>query len=621
MKKEDAYKRIESLVERFSEQYESYKSNAYNETSTRRDFIDPFFKALGWDVDNENGYAESYREVIHEDRLKVGNTTKAPDYSFQLVGGKALFFVEAKKPSINIKNDIPSAYQIRWYGWNARLAISILTDFEEFAVYDCTCKPLPSDSAAKARIRYLTFRDYLNEFDFIWQTFGKENVLKGSFDRYVQNDQHKKGTTTVDGEFLKSLDNWRTMLALSICRSNKQLTEDEINFIVQQTIDRIIFLRIAEDRSAEQYGNLQSSIKQGDYYQNLLHHFKIADQKYNSGLFDFQKDKISQRITIDNKVIKSIVSEFYYPLCPYEFSVLSVEILGSAYEQFLGKSISLSKSGRATIEEKPEVRKAGGVYYTPQYIVDYIVKHTVGKLIENKTPKEVSEIKICDPACGSGHFLIGAAHRLAKRLATVRSGEDEPSIASVQHALRDVVGRCLYGVDINPMAVELCKTSLWMDAMEPGRSLAFLDHRIKCGNSLLGTTPELIAEGIPDAAFTPIEGDDKAYCTRWKRTNREELTGQNQFAFDSETPFEMVLALDKKARSIDQLPNDTTKDYEKREKAYYSYRQSAEFIVEKNKADLWCGAFVWKKRNSPVTQSHRGCSSKRGKNFIFSVWR
>ena len=134
--KEEAYKQVADLTERFSEQFASYKKSDYNETLTRRDFIDPFFKALGWDVDNSQGYAEAYREVIHEDRIKIGSATKAPDYSFRLPGGKRLFFVEAKKPSVAVRDEILPAYQVRRYGWSAKLPISLITDFEELAVYD-----------------------------------------------------------------------------------------------------------------------------------------------------------------------------------------------------------------------------------------------------------------------------------------------------------------------------------------------------------------------------------------------------------------------------------------------------------------------------------------------------
>ncbi|MCA6377416.1 MAG: N-6 DNA methylase [Cytophagales bacterium] len=512
MTKEEAKQKISDLVERFGEQIDSYKKSDYNETLTRRDFIDPFFKALGWDIDNEQGYAEAYREVIHEDRVKVGSATKAPDYSFRLVGGKRLFFVEAKKPSIVVKDDILPAYQIRRYGWSAKLSISIITDFEEFAIYDCTKKPIPTDKASVARVKYLTFKDYLQEFDFLWDTFSKEKVLKGSFDKFVQSNLNKKGTATVDKEFLQSLDSWRTYLATSVSWNNKQLDEDEINFVVQQTIDRIIFLRIAEDRHVEPYGTLKEAIKQGDFYKNLYRQFEQADEKYNSGLFDFKKDKISKTLSVDNKVLKSIINELYYPESPYEFSVLSVEILGSAYEQFLGKVIRIDKAHRAHIEEKPEVRKAGGVYYTPQYVVEYIVKNTVGKLIEGKTPKEISKIKIVDPACGSGSFLIGAYQYLLDWHKNYYTDNGKISKGTKGNPLtpegnlttsekKRILLNNIFGVDIDVNAVEVTKLSLLLKCMEGEtqasiasqlrlfneRVLPTLDENIKSGNSLIDT--------------------------------------------------------------------------------------------------------------------------------------
>jgi len=510
--KQTAKEKIESLVIRFEEQFESYKNSDYNETLTRRDFIDPFFKALGWDIDNESGYAEAYREVIHEDKVKVSGSTKAPDYSFRLVGGKRLFFVEAKKPSISVKEDIQPAYQVRRYGWSAKLPISIITDFEEFSIYDCTKKPKPNDKPPVARIKYLSFRDYIKEFDFLWDTFSKEQVLKGSFDKYLQSDTHKKGTATVDKDFLESLDRWRTYLAVSISWNNKTLDEEEINFVVQQTIDRIIFLRIAEDRGVEPYGTLHHATKLGNLYQNLFELFQKADQKYNSGLFDFKKDKISQDVIIDNKVIKTILNELYYPECPYEFSVLSVEILGSAYEQFLGKVIRITPAHHAKIEEKPEVRKAGGVYYTPQYIVDYIVKSTVGKLIEGKTPKEISKIKILDPACGSGSFLIGAFQYLLDYHKDYYSENGKPSKGKKDNPLtpegnltsaekKRILLNNLFGVDLDANAVEVTKLSLLIKCLEGEtdasiqqqlsiwheRVLPTLESNIKNGNSLIDT--------------------------------------------------------------------------------------------------------------------------------------
>lgn len=515
--KDQAYTQVEKLLLRFDEQFPSYKRIEYNETLTRRDFIDPFFKALGWDIDNSNDYAEAYREVIHEDKVRISGATKAPDYSFRLSGGKRLFFVEAKRPSVAVKDDMIPAYQIRRYGWSAKLPISIVTDFEEFAVYDCTKKPNTNDKASVARIKYLNYKDYLKEFDFLWNTFSKERVLKGSFDKFIETDTYKKGSATVDQDFLGSLDRWRTLIAIDICKNNKLLGEDEINFAVQQFIDRLIFLRIAEDRSVEPYGRLKESINIGSQkneaenasYSNLFQVFRQADDKYNSGLFDFRKDNISSSLVIDNKIIKTIVKEMYYPESPYEFSVLPVEILGSAYEQFLGKRIIVDSLHRAHIDEKPEVRKAGGVYYTPEYIVDYIVNNTVGKLVENKKPKEVSDIKILDPACGSGSFLLGAYRFLLDwhkdyysengKLKNKKIKQLTPEGNLTTAEKKRILLNNIYGVDIDFNAVEVTKLSLLLKCMEGETSssiahqlsffneriLPTLDENIKSGNSLI----------------------------------------------------------------------------------------------------------------------------------------
>lgn len=510
--KTNARQKITELVSRFEEQSGSYTNTSYNEMQTRRDFIDPFFKSLGWDIDNEEGYAEAYREVIHEDKLKIEGALKAPDYSFRLVGGKRLFFVEAKKPSVYVKEDIHPAYQVRRYGWSAKHPVSIITDFEEFAIYDCTKKPVPTDKPSVGRIKYLTYLEYLKEFDFIWETFSKEQVLKGSFDIFIQADTHKKGTASVDKEFLESLDKWRSYLAVNISWNNKNLNEDEINFAVQQTIDRIIFLRIAEDRHIEPYGTLKHSLNHGEFYKNLFDLFSKADEKYNSGLFDLKKDRITESLKIENKVIKTILNELYYPECPYEFSVIPVEILGSVYEQFLGKIIRVTPAHHAKIEEKPEVRKAGGVYYTPQYIVDYIVQNTVGRLIHGKTPADISKIKIVDPACGSGSFLIGALQYLLDFHKNYYSNYGKPSKGRRENPLtpdgqlttaekKRILLNNIFGVDLDSNAVEVTKLSLLLKCMEGEteasinqqfklfneRVLPTLDGNIKSGNSLIDT--------------------------------------------------------------------------------------------------------------------------------------
>ena len=242
---------IHDMVERFSRNFEVYKASSYNETQVRREFIDPFFEALGWDINNRDGNAEAYKDVIHEDAVKVGGVTKAPDYSFR-IGGTRNFFVEAKKPSIAVKDDPAPAFQVRRYAWSAKLPLSIVTDFEELAVYDCRIKPDQNDRADKARVLYLTFRQFVERWDEIAAIFSKEAILKGSFDKYAESHKTKRGTSEVDNAFLEEIESWRDTLAKNIALRNPALTVRELNEAVQRTIDRIIFLRIAEDRGIEE---------------------------------------------------------------------------------------------------------------------------------------------------------------------------------------------------------------------------------------------------------------------------------------------------------------------------------------------------------------------------------
>src|SRR5947209_1128281 len=414
-----APKEVLELIERFDRNRDVYRSNNYNETRLRIEFVDPFFKALGWDMNNERGYAEAYKDVVHEDAIKVGGATKAPDYCFR-IGGTRKFFLETKRPSVNIREDMDAAFQLRRYAWSAKLPLSILTDFEEFAVYDCRIKPDKADKASTARVIYFTYAHYPEGWDEIAAVFSRDAVLKGFFDTYAESTKAKKGTAEVDAVFLAEIEQWREVLARNLALRNPGLTARDLNFAVQMTIDRIIFLRICEDRGIEPYKRVMELQSGGQTYEALCQLFHEADAKYNSGLFHFTQEKdgseapdtFTLTLTIDDKPLKEIIRDLYYPDSPYEFSVLPADILGQVYEQFLGKVIRLTQGHRAVVEEKPEVKKAGGVYYTPTHIVDYIVEHTVGKLLTGKMLRQAAKLRILDPACGSGSFLLGAYQRL-----------------------------------------------------------------------------------------------------------------------------------------------------------------------------------------------------------------
>ncbi|MGA2489376.1 MAG: Eco57I restriction-modification methylase domain-containing protein, partial [Anaerolineales bacterium] len=527
------------LVQRFEDNRLSYRSGRYNETQLRHEFLDPFFKALGWDVNNEQGYAEAYKDVINEDSLEVEGAAKAPDYAFR-IGGTRKFFVEAKKPSVNIEYAIHPAFQLRRYAWSAKLPLSILTDFEEFAVYESRSKPDKSDSAGTGRVMLLNYKDYPARWEEIAAIFSREAVLKGSFDKYAKGLKGKKGTMEVDDAFLVEIEGWRDQLARNIALRNSDLDVHELNYAVQMTIDRIVFLRICEDRGIEREDQLQELLEGEDIYERLCQLFRQADNRYNSGLFHFAEEKgrstpqdnLTQGLKIDDKVLKDIISDLYYP-SPYVFKEIPADILGQVYERFLGKVIRLTAGHQAKVEEKPEVRKAGGVYYTPTYIVDYIVRNTVGKLLDpspgpspdgrtpsgegsKMTPKEAARIKILDLACGSGSFLLGAyQYMLDWHTKWYSEHETEkwakaktPPIYQAQGGdwrlttteKRRILLNNLYGVDIDPQAVEVTKLSLSLKVLEgesqetigaqlglfKERALPDLGSNIKCGNSLIG---------------------------------------------------------------------------------------------------------------------------------------
>jgi N-6 DNA Methylase len=495
---------VERLVGRFREQHAAYRQAGYNETQLRREFVDPFFEALGWDLSNRQGLSDAYKEVVHEDRLIVGGASRAPDYSFR-VGGQRKFFVESKKPAVNLYDAPSPAFQLRRYAWSAKLPLSVLTDFEEFVVYDCREEPSKEDAAATARLLYVGFEEYAGRWDEIRDLFSRDAVLAGSFEAYAESLRVKRGTSEVDNAFLRDIERWRNDLAEDFAARNPALTQRELNFAVQQTIDRVVFLRIAEDRGLEPYGQLQTLANTSGVYQRLKELFVRADDRYNSGLFHFRNedgrdeppDQLTPALQAGDEPLNRIVGRLYYPDSPYEFSVLPARILGHVYEQFLGRVIRLTTDHVAVVEDKPEVKKAGGVYYTPNPIVDFIVDATLAALLAGKTPAQVggegrntSPMRVLDPACGSGSFLLGAFEYLLRwyldsylseptrwmrgRTPRIRQVSDtEWRLTSGER--KRILLTHIYGVDIDTQAVEVTKLSLLLKVLA-------LIHRCSVGS-------------------------------------------------------------------------------------------------------------------------------------------
>jgi methylase of polypeptide subunit release factors len=290
---------------------------------------------------------------------------------------------------------------------------------------------------------------------------------------------------------------------------------------------------------------------------------------------------------------------------PVDFKNVGARELGSIYESLLELHPDLDTVSGAFILQTASgnERKTTGSYYTPTALINCLLDSALEPVIQQAMAQgdpeqSILDLKICDPASGSGHFLIAAAHRLAKRLAGVRTGDEEPGPDAMRTALRDVIGRCIYGVDLNPMAVELCKVSLWLEALEPGKPLSFLDHHIRCGNSLIGTTPELIAAGLPDEAFKAIEGDEKTACAALKKRNKASQK-KSTLPFLVKQEAEIQAKLRQTAAALESIPSNSLRDIHAKEHAFRQHEGTPEFLRKKNLADAWCAAFVMRKYFPP----------------------
>lgn len=498
---------IRNLVEKFERDKHHHLSKDYIEAQARKDFIDPFFEALGWDISNKAGLPPFEREVL----LEKGETTGFPDYNLRL-GGTSKFFVEAKPPSEPL-DKVAHILQAKSYAWNTKeVFIVVLTDFEEFRLFDASLRP-DKKNPDSGLIFDLKYTEYLNNIEKLL-LLSKEAVSQSSLERLLLKDaKSKRERIPVDKKFLQDMSLWREKLAKDVYKRNRGISVRTLNDVVQRLLDRIIFIRIAEDRKimvprtlfeiAERW-KAEGKKKPIQYHLNNL--FREINADLNGDVF---KPHACEQYAVDSSLLAGIIKDLYFPNSPYLFDVIGVELLGSIYERYLGNTIRVTPGGRVKVEEKPEVRKAGGVYYTPQYIVKYIVENTVGKLVEGKTPKQIEKLKILDPACGSGSFLLGAfqylidyhikycrehpraahTHPLFPDLLKDLEGNYKLSIIKKGHILRNNI----FGVDIDPQAVEVTMMSLYLKALEGERSLPtrqgllpVLSDNIRCGNSLIG---------------------------------------------------------------------------------------------------------------------------------------
>jgi type I restriction-modification system DNA methylase subunit len=502
--KERAKENLAELIDKFERELSAGRIKEYNEEATKTAFIQPLLKdVLGWDVNDRD-------EVSPEENISRGRV----DYGLK-VEGKIKVFIEAKPPKADLSKHVEQAVR---YGYNRKgVPFVLLTDFEELKLFDVTVKPDTRNPLKGLKID-LHWNQYLPQFEKIW-CLSKESVIQGELDKLLL--VKPKERLSVDKAILDDLKRWREVLAKDIFKNNRQLfhsadQEKDANYlkeITQGILDRIIFMRSCEDRGLIYRRPLKELFEERTETvgTNTMIFLKEEFKHYNI-IFDsdmFRPQEWEGNLAIDFKVMRDIVLETYNP---YQFDVIPLEVLGNIYEQYLGYTIRLTDH-QVRYELKPEVRKAGGVYYTPEYIVDYIVRNTVGKLLHELSPRKIKRLRILDPACGSGSFLIRAYEEMLnyyreqkkqqlkskeeQQKLDLRQEEAEPRLTIYEKS--EILRNHIFGVDIDEQAVEVTKLSLMLKMLEgeygiiPGRAiLPMLDQNIKCGNSLIsGDTLEL----------------------------------------------------------------------------------------------------------------------------------
>ena len=495
---------IEKKVEDFERNEKLYLSKSFQETEARNRFIDPFFQALGWEFDQTH-IQRNLWDVHREFSQKDNSTTKKPDYAFRL-NGKLKFFVEAKAPWVPLTDKDP-VFQAKRYAYSTRgkAPIVIITDFQEFRVFNALEKPIyENPSQGLLKDFDLKYTDYISKWNLIYDNFSKEAILDGNLEKL--RGKISKSTKTLDDEFLIEISSWREKLALNVARKNLSLSVSEINEAVQRILDRLVFIRQLEDRNIVEENTLFNLVqKKENIYTNLQPFFGELNAKYNGLLF---KPHFSENLVIDDKTIKDVVLDLCYPRSPFQFDIIEPEILGRIYERFLGSKIRLTESHQAKVEQKPEVIHAKGVYYTPEFIVNKIVDVTVGNLVQNKKPEDIVKVKILDPACGSGSFLLGAYHYLMeyhkefyKKDKSKKYKDDfyfttDGDIRLSVKKKGEILFNNIYGIDIDREATEVAILSLYLKLLEEGleddsflflkgKVLPDMSANVKCGNSLI----------------------------------------------------------------------------------------------------------------------------------------
>lgn len=520
---DQAFQAVQKLATDFQAASKHYLSSAYSEAQARKDFIDKFFIALGWDVNNEHHPNPFEQEVKVERGVSVGLVQRHADYAFHVEPRfhEPRYIVEAKKPFGELAT-AENCFQTIRYGWNLDTPLAGLTDFEQFHLLDCRYTP-NIDTAIDRCLEKWSLHDYFDRDKFarLYWLISREAVANGSLEKFAETLPRPRGKGAqrvlaggayqrIDESFLEKLDEYRDTLARAFKNRNPDLDSETLTEATQRTLDRLVFMRFLEDKVIEPSPFMAKFAERGTAWQGFVAASRRLDGIYNGIVFKKHEILDAPEFRVDDEAFGDICEDLSHKNSPYDFNAIPIHILGSIYERFLGNVI-VATDKRVRVEQKPDVRKAGGVYYTPDTIVRYIVENTVGKLIDGKTPDQIVEMRFGDIACGSGSFLLGIYDLLLRYHA--KYFNDHPRKAhkgdcvtkdGVLHLSlekkRDILLNNIYGVDKDAQAVEVTQLSLYLKLLEEETIASARGYQLKmhaailpplhknivCGNSLIG---------------------------------------------------------------------------------------------------------------------------------------
>jgi len=468
---------IRFLLDKYNKAAEEKRIGKYKEEETKKDFILPLFRALGWNV--EDSSEVTAEEKISKDRV---------DYGFR-INGIPKFYLEAKA----LKEDLDNPKFIEQainYAWHKGCTWAVLTDFESIKIFNAEWQ---TSSPMQSHLKTITHQEYIDRFQELW-LLSKASFEQGLIDKEAEKWGKKTKKTPIDKQILADFTRFRELLSKNISKLNQQkkVTEEELDESIQRILDRLIFIRNCEDRELEAKRLIPclrewESQGKGHLIDRLRNVFTYFDNEYNSKIF---ANHLCDDLDVDNDVLKEIIEGLYFTKdqsISYDFSAIEADVLGNIYEQYLGHILKKSEK-RAKLTESHTHRKEQGIYYTPTYIVDYIVRNTLGELLKNKNIN-YEKIRVLDPACGSGSFLIKAFdvinEHYTKHDKNYSQTELDFKTGGAFTTKVKILKNNIFGVDLDKQAVEIAQMNLLLKIAEKGHRLPLLQQNIKCGNSLI----------------------------------------------------------------------------------------------------------------------------------------